>query len=329
MRALIIITIPIICFIIGCGETEIVVPRSENLGKELLTVDFQEDQILRYKFTSGRNIIIEWAPSDATSTTSSSSIIESSESMEMVMAYKPLEIELYGLTTIQATCESVQVKRSQGSQADAISHFAGQTYTFKVGPTGKIEDYSELDKIIKEIGEKAFQPETDQGRIKEPDMIGDIVASQWFLWDSVSSIGQTFEGILPGQSWNSKLSVPTPMVLRQARDVTYRFEDTRQSEAGRLAVITSTFSKADSTPASWPVPYTGTFQMRGRFGFLGNYKVLDLQGSGEELFNINLGRTENYIQQYTTVMESSIPLGIGENPRITIDQKITMEILEN
>ena len=69
--------------------------------------------------------------------------------------------------------------------------------------------------------------------------------------------------------------------------------------------------------------------MRGRFGFLGNYKLLDLQGGGEEIFNITLGRTEKYNQQYQAKLQASIPLGIGESPEITINQNLTMSLLED
>jgi len=182
--------------------------------------------------------------------------------------------------------------------------------------------------LIKQVGEKAFRPDTSKGRIKEPDMIGDFIATQWFLWDSISSIEKASKGVSPGQSWKSKLSVPTPMVMRQARDVTYRLQEIRQSDIGRLAVIASTYVKADSTPQSWPVPYTGRFQMSGKFGFLGNYQLLDLQGGGEELFNITLGRTEQYTQHYELLLQASIPLGIGENPIIKIIQNLTMDLLE-
>ena len=143
------------------------------------------------------------------------------------MAYKPIKVDSYGLTTIEATCKSVKVSRSKGSRKDAVQSLAGRTFTVTVGPTGGIEDYSQLDSLLKEIGEKAFRPESDRGRIKEPDMIGDFVASQWFLWDSISSIERPAEGVEIGRSWNSQLSVPAPMVMRKARDVTYTLDEIR------------------------------------------------------------------------------------------------------
>jgi hypothetical protein len=68
--------------------------------------------------------------------------------------------------------------------------------------------------------------------------------------------------------------------------------------------------------------------MRGTFGFLSGYKILSLDGEGEELFNIDTGRSVQYNQQYRMEMQSSIPMGIDVNPKITIEQNLTMNLLE-
>jgi hypothetical protein len=218
--------------------------------------------------------------------------------------------------------------RSKGPWKDAVEHLAGKTFTFTVGPTGKIEDYSQLDELLKEIGNKAFFTDANGDRIKEPDMICDFIAGQWFLWDSVSSLKNPSKGVAVGQSWKSKLSVPSPMVMRKAREVTYKLDEIRQSEKGRLAVISSSYSKAEAVPRSWPIPYSGSFQMKGTFGFLSGYKLLSLEGRGEELFNIEAGRIEQYNQQYQMQLEAFISIGIGVKPMITIKQNLTMELLE-
>jgi hypothetical protein len=119
------------------------------------------------------------------------------------------------------------------------------------------------------------------------------------------------------------------MVTRKARDVTYTLDEIRQTEKGQLAVIRSSYSPTESVSDNWPpMPYSGSFQMSGRFGFLRGYKLLDLQGQGEELFNIDAGRTEQYNQQYQVQLEASFPMGINIKPRITIKQNLTMELLE-
>jgi len=297
---------------------------------ELLTVDFQAGQTLRYKFVSSRETTIDWETTAAKSRSGRPVSDKSYESLAIIIAYTPIEIDPYGLTTVKAVCESVKVARSKGPGRDAVETLAGKTFTLAVGPTGKIEDYSQLDRLLKEIGKKVFRANTDQGRIKEPDMISDVVATQWFLWDAVSSIEKPSQGLAVGQSWNSKLSVPAPMVMRKARDVTYRLNEIRPGDKGRLAVISSSYEIADSTPREWPIPYSGTFQVAGAYGFYRNYQVLSLKGEGEELFNIDAGRTEQYKQQYEMQLSTSLLLPLpGVNPKITIKQNLTMNLLEN
>jgi hypothetical protein len=53
-----------------------------------------------------------------------------------------------------------------------------------------------------------------------------------------------------------------------------------------------------------------------------------LQGRGEELFNIDAGRTERYEQQYELQLNASLLLPLpGAKPKITINQTLTMELL--
>ncbi|MBC8470066.1 MAG: hypothetical protein H8D56_11395 [Planctomycetes bacterium] len=325
--ALIIPTIVIMVICGGCGPGSGI----RNLltkNKALLTVDWQDGRPLEYKFVSTREITIDWDPTGRLTKSDNKPPDKSAESLEMVVTYTPIEINPYGLTTIEAACKSVKVTRSKGSHKDAAEHLAGRTYKFAVEPTGKIEDYSQLDKLLKEAGKKAFITNTDGGRIKQADMIGDFIASQWFLWDSVSSLENPPKGVAAGQTWKSTLSIPSPMVMRKAREVTYKLEEIRPNEKGRQAVISSSYKLADSVPMSWPIPYSGSFQMKGTFGFLSGYKLLGLQGEGQELFNIDTGQTEQYNQQYQMEMESSIPMGIDVKPKITIKQNLTMKILE-
>jgi hypothetical protein len=330
--AITILTVLALTTIAGCtGATS---PRKPLPGgKELLTVDFEQDQALQYKFVSKREIVIDWDPTGKMSKSGRNALDKSTELLEMVVEYTPVEVKPYDLSTIRAECKSVKVERSKraGGPAgakDAAEYAAGRTYTLKVGPTGKIEDYSELDKLIKEIGEKAFRSTGGRGRIKEPDMIGDCIAALWFPYDSVSSIQQVSEGVAVGQSWKSTLPVPTPMVMRKARDVTYTLKEIRKTNAGRTAVIHSAYTLAESAPQDWPIPYSGRFQMSGTFGFLSGYKVRSLEGQGEELFNIDKGRTDNYSQQYEMQLDSALPIGIDANPRITIKQTMTMQLLD-
>ena len=303
--------------------------------KELLTVDFQEGQTLRYKFVSSRDISINWGQAKGKSKSSKERIDKSSESVTMIVAYHPVSVDPYGLTTIKATCESVKTKHSskkakRASKKDAVESVAGKSFNFTVNALGKIQDKSQLEELIKEAGKKAFRTK-GKSRIKEPDTISDFTATQWFLWDSISSLDpdHAIDGIAVGQTWESVLSIPSSIVWSKARAVNYQFEDIRETEEARIAVISSSYSSGESVPNKWPLPYSGSFRMSGMFGFLSGYKILKLQGQGTELFNIDLGRIEEYEQNYTLETEASFPMAIDVNPVITIEQKITMKLLKD
>ena len=301
----------------------------EKEKKELFSVDFNENQTLRYAFTSSREIETSW-PSG--SSEKKGNVDKNFESVEITVAYTPVKVDLYGLTTIKATCEKIRASRKPGSnktKGDAVVHFGNKSYTFTVNPAGEIVDNSELYELIRQTGKKAFRPETEKGRIKEPDMLWDYITTQWFLWDSVASIEKPADGVSIGQSWKSKLSIPMPMVMRQARDVTYTLDEILETEKGRLAVIKCSFSHASSVPEDWPIPYTGKFQMSGRFGFLMRYRIVELTGDGKELFNIDTGQIEEYEHNYNVKLKASLRMGISGNPEITIKQHLIMKLLED
>jgi hypothetical protein len=160
-------------------------------------------------------------------------------------------------------------------------------------------------------------------------MVGDFVASQWFLWDAVASIEGAVDGLTVGRTWTSQLSVPTPMVMRKARDVVYRLAEVRETDSGRVAVIESTYALAETVPSGWPVAYSGRFQMSGTFGFLGSYEILGLEGGGEERFDLDAGRLLSRRQEYTIEIKASLPpMGIRANPHLKIDQTLTAELLD-
>jgi hypothetical protein len=298
-----------------------------------LTVDFQQGQTLKYKFLSSRNIAVDWGQMKGGAAAGKSKVENSSESLELVVSYTPVEVNQYGLTTVKAICESAKVGRTaqqarQSARPDAAESFAWKSWTFTVDATGKMVDRSKLYDVIRQAGELAFRPDRRRGAIKEPDMIYDFIASQWFLWDSISSIPDPIAGVAADDQWKSVLHVPASMILFEARDVNYKLAQIRQDPGGRVAVIDSSYYPRYPNPSDWPVPYTEIFQMAGAFGFLRGYKVLDLQGQGQELFNIDAGRTEQYTQKYTMHISASLPMGLGVNPQMTIDQTLTMQLLE-
>jgi len=312
------------------GAAEAGLSRPER-GRVYLTVDFKLGRTLRYRFVSDRRITLDWDPN----ATTKNRVQEHAERMEMVVAYTPAEVDPFGVSTVAATVESVQAVRSGGPTGrafgtDAVETAQGRTFAIRVDPRGRIVEAAQLRALIQEMGDKAFRTSKSGARIKEPDLIGDFVASQWFLWDATATIPLPAEGLTIGQTWPSQLSVPTPMVMRAARDVVYRFNGVRAGAHGALAVIESTYAPADSAPSDWPVPYAGRFQVSGTFGFLSGYEILDLDGSGGELFNIEAGCVEQRQQKYTIRMKAALPpLGIRANPHITIAQTLTMELLNS
>jgi len=301
-------------------------------NRALLTVDFVQDQTIRYRFVSDRKITLNWDPG---AKASAGSVVEQSERLETVVAYTPTEVYPHGISVIRGTVESVTVTRSGGAgrrnfAGDAVETARGESFTLKVDPRGRVVDHSELESLIQEMGKSAFRADASRGRIKEPDMIGDFVAGVWFLWDAVSTVENPAAGVAVGQTWRSKLPVPTPMVMRKARDAAYRLAEVRQTGAGRIAVIDSTYTLAAAAPTDWPIPYSGRFQMSGTFGFLSSYEVSQLQGSGQEKFNIDAGRLESRTEKYAVEITASLPpMGIRANPHIRIDQTLTAEEIRN
>jgi len=325
--ALTVLTLCALCGLVGCTGWGKGGAKEE---KTILTVDFVEGQTLQYKFTARREITIEWDTEKKVSGGGKSTADTNSEILDIVMAYTPLEVNPFGLTTVKATCKSAKVTRTRkvARSKDAAEYFAGKSYTLKVGPTGKIEDGSELDEAIKQVGEKAFKQDPRRGRIKEPEMVNDIVATQWFLWDSISSVPPDSDGLDPNETWESQLSLPSPMVMRKARDVVYKLEEIRPTDQGKVAIISSSYSKAETNPpSSWPIPYSGSFRVSGTFGFLGGFKLLSVKGEGRETFNIDTGQLEQYNQKYEMKISSIIPMGIQAKPAITIRQTITAKKL--
>ncbi len=328
-RTRILIVALVIGVIGGCapGQKSASTPR-----KAFLTVDFKPGQVLKYRFVSSRDTTVDWGPVRGNPNETKKN--KSSESLEMIVAYTPVSVDPYGVSTIRADCLSAKVKRASESSRqpvfqDAAEGFAGKSWTFTVDAKGKMPDRSKFVEALRQAGQLAFRADKKNGLIKEPDMLFDVIAMQWFLWDSISSINNPARGVAVGDKWKSVLPAPTTRFMPVARDVNYTLEEMRaQDPNNRIAVIDSSYYLRLSTPAEWPVPYTEAFEMSGMFGFLREYKPDDLQGQGRELFNIDAGRTERYNQSYTMHVDASLPMGLGGvQPKIIIDQNSTMELL--
>jgi len=314
-------------FFAGCQESV----KGPASGADLLTVDFAPGQTLKYSFVSNRTMSINLDPSGKHSKGKKSSEKKVIEKLELVMAYTPVEIDPYGYSVIQAKCESAKVTRRGGSRSDkdAVEFLAGKTFTLKITPAGEIADYTSLTEVVKALGDKAFSS-SKRGRIKNPDMIMDFIATQWALWDSAASIKNPLKGIKKGQKWSSKLIAPMPFVKKVARNVDYKLADIASTDTARVAIIESTYSLADSPVDNVPLPYGGSFQMRGMFGFLRGYEIVSLAGAGTQEFDIERGLIISDTQSYQTKVKASI-FGLGDGgvePNIIVDQTIEMKLLE-
>lgn len=307
--------------ITGCVEP------AQKGKRVFLSVDFKQGQTLRYRFRTEREIITDWAPDKQ----DDKSKKKSTESVDMVVAYEPVEVDPYGLTKIKVTFESIKAKKTgvRGTQRDAAETLKGKSYSFSVGADGKIHDRSELIKLLTGASKSAFR---QGGATKDPDLLDDVLATQWYLWDSLSSINKPSEGLKVGQTWKSHILIPTSMVLRIDRDVTYQLAEVHQTEHGDIAVIKSTYSMSEAKSEAL-LPYEGSFRLSGAFGFFRamfkGLSITSLEGGGEELFNIDAGKINSSEQNYKfTLKPNAAPLP-GANPIIYIDQKMTMKFTGN
>ncbi len=302
--------------------------------KEFFVVDFKENSALRYQLVSERDIELNLGEAETTKKSRKQKTQKMSEKLELVIAYKPIKVDPYGLTTIEARCESAEVTRisftGKKTTSDAVKSLRGKTYTFEITPTGKFNDYANLQEVVRELGKKAFtQKVGKQGRVKDPDMISDFVALQWYFWDSVATIEKPIEGAEVGQSWKALQFIPLPMPRAMVRETTYKLSEIKETPDGRQAVITSSYALSDQRVKNWPKPYSGRFRMKGMFGFLRNYKMKSLSGTGTQIFNLDTGQVESEQQQYRIDIEADFLMPLGDSkPRLIIQQKMEVQLLD-
>lgn len=215
-----------------------------------------------------------------------------------------------------------------------MEKLAGETFTFQLSPTGEIAEYTDLDRIIRQIGEHAFDTSKKAShRIKNPDMISDFITLQWYLWDSVSTIEEPLAGLDPNDTWTAKQFIPwsAPIPNPPARINTYVLDSFIEEEnQPRKALIKSRYELSDGTAENFPRPYDGKFQMRGIMGFLTNYKFQSLEGEGTQIFNMENGLIESDQQRYTLNVNASFMLPLGDSlPLLTLDQTISIQQIPN
>ena len=301
-------------------------------AKEYLVVDFKPQKPLTYKLISQRDVQLKL---DSTGKSKPEVI---SEKLEMIVSYRPVGIvDGYGQKTIEANCISAKATRKGkgASSNDVVNSLTGKSYTFKISPSGKITDFANMTALAKSLGRQTIQKRGKQGSIKSPDMIADFAALQWHLWDAVSSVENPLEGIKPGQSWSSKQFVPLPVPVGFARISTHTFtgnlsDDSLYQDDQKRIVIDSTYQLGEGPVDNWPKIYTGGFNMKGTFGILRGFRMLSLDGTGNMIFNVDRGIIEKDVQQYKADLSAEFLLPLaGTSPSLSVDQKITVELMEN
>lgn len=295
-----------------------------------LLVDFPTDTPLRYKMATERKVEIRLT-GDKPERTQSHTV---NESLELVMEYRAVESNPFGLSTIEGKCVSAKVQRdslrgtSTGKTHDVAEDLAGRTFRFTVSPTGRIEDYSDLEKLVKELGAKSFiEGVKAPTAVKDPDMLTDFIAMQWYLWDCAAAVKNPSSGVRPDKEWKAVQLLMLPLPLPVARETTYRLAETQDQSVPKKAIIASSFALTDKEIPHWPAPYEGKFNLKGSlFAVMRNYRFDTLEGSGTTVMNLDQGLLENDRQQWKVGITAEFLLPLGNSlPQIIVDQKVDIQ----
>ena len=300
---------------------------------ELLVVNFQKNQPLRYRMISQRETLIDLAGPESAKQSKPQTM---TERMELVMVYTPANVDPFGLTTLNVTCESAKVTRTsfsgRQSEPDAVESLPGMSYTLELTPTGQIDDLADFKRLVRQLGDKAFAsvPAT-AGRVKNPDMISDFMALQLQMWNSIASVKNPEKGLVTGKTWKTSqmLPWPSPVPNPPTRVTTFTLDRITEENQQQKAAIKSTYAMADDFLKDIPLAYEGSFQMRGLFGFLRQYRFESISGEGEQVFNIDRGLLEKDHQQYTLEVTADFALPLGNSkPILKVDQTLSVELLQ-
>ena len=316
----------VLCFV-GCQDS------GKSPQDNWLLVSFEKDVPITYRMVSERETEIDLTTGDPKKKSRPQT---TTEKLELVMVYTPIEVDLFGLSTLKAECKSVKVTRSgfsgKRTASDAMETLVDKSFTLKLSPTGEIGDVSDLERIAAELGEASFSDDGKKTRIKNPDMITDFLAMQQYLWAAGSTISNQLD-LKAGDTWQAQQSIPWPVPIYPppARTTTYTLDSFSAEEAlPRKATIKSTYVLSETPIESYIRPYKeGKFQMRGLFGFLRNFQFKHIEGAGTQIFNMDDGLVESDRQQYLLNVTASFMLPLGDSlPMLKVNQKISIERIE-
>lgn len=323
-------------FIFSTAIGLIVLAGCQTGPRTTLLVDFPTDKPLTYKMTSQRKTEIRLT-ADKPEREQSHMV---NESLELVMEYRSVESNPFGLSTIEARCVSAKVQRDSlrgttpSKNPDVAEDLTGKTFRFTISPAGRIEDYSEMDKLVKDLGAKSFvEGIKAPTAVKEPDMLLDFIAMQWYLWDCAATVKNPSSGVQFGKEWSAVQLLPLPMPIPVARQTTYRLAETPDPVAPKKAVIASSYALAgggDDAVPHWPKPFEGVFNLRGSlFAVMRNYRFNTIEGSGTAVMNLEKGILESDQQQWKVGITAEFLLPLGNSlPLIAVDQKISIQRTE-
>lgn len=292
-----------------------------------LLVDFPADTPLKYKMTSQRKVEIRLT-GDKPQRDQSHTV---NESLELVMEYRAVESNPFGLSLIEGKCLSATVKRDslRGTQPsknpDVAENLAGRSFRFTISPTGRIEDYTDLEKLVKELGAKSFiEGIKAPTRVKDPDMLTDFIAIQWYLWDGSAAVKNPSGGVQMGKDWKAIQLLPVPVPIPVARETTYRLTETQDQAVPKKAILASSYAISDKEVPNWPKPYEGVFNLKGSlFAVMRNYRFNTIEGSGTTVMNLDQGLLESDQQQWKVGITAEFLLPLGNSlPQILVDQTV-------
>ena len=298
-----------------------------------LLVSFEKDVPITYRMVSERATEIDLTTGDPSKKSRPQT---TTEKLELVMVYTPVEVDPFGLSTLKAECKSVNVTRSgfsgRRNTSDAMERLAGKSFTLKLTPTGQIGDISDLERIAAELGDASFSKSEKSIRIKNPDMINDFLAMQQYLWAAGSTISNQLD-LEVGNTWQTQQSIPwpVPMYPPPARTTSYTLEGIEAEEnLPRKATISSTYAMSETPMEEYIEPYEkGKFQMRGLFGFLRNFQFKHIEGNGTQIFNMDDGLVESDLQEYLLDVTASFMLPLGDSvPVLKVNQTISIERIQ-
>lgn len=320
---------------VGCGCQESPLRSDWKAPRgALVTVNFEQGQPLRYKMISERQTQIDLAGGGETGKKSAPQTM--TEKLELVMVYTPVDVDPFGLSKIVVTCESAKVMRTSFSGrdagVDAVESLKAMSYTLRLTPVGQIDNTDDFAAVVRQLGDKAFaQVRPEAGRVKNADMINDFITLQQSLWLAIASFDKPAEGLTVGTTWQTLQLMPWPSPMRPlpTRVTTFTLDRIAADEAGgRQAHFKTTYALSDKEVGTVPMPYEGSFQMRGMFGFLRNYQFKAIDGGGTQVFDLDAGVLVRDEQKYTLQVGADFALPLGDSkPVLNVQQTLLIERL--